>query len=148
MAEQVDKDMVASALEFHPQSFSEVAQQKLVSLWVQVDSVSAQMGEADVSLPNATHLSPCQEASHLPIDPAPALFHAVASPGSLTSPNQTRENVGKDQPGTGKHREACGQVTLYFPKLTQTIAAPATQTVPTQVDNQYIRSWISGPKRT
>ncbi|CAM4570347.1 unnamed protein product [Leuciscus chuanchicus] len=31
---------------------------------------------------------------------------------------------------------------------TQTVAALPTQTVPTQVDDQDVRSWSSGPKRT
>lgn len=44
--------LVALTLEFHPQTFSEVVQQKLVSVWAQVDSVSAQMGGADVSMAN------------------------------------------------------------------------------------------------
>ncbi len=44
-------------IQLHLQSFSEVAELKLVSLMAQVHSISDQMKQADVSVRNALHVS-------------------------------------------------------------------------------------------
>jgi len=55
-----------------------------------VDPISAQMGQADVSVVNATHVPLRQEARYGAVDPPPAPFNGIARPARLTSPIETR----------------------------------------------------------
>lgn len=128
-------NLVASSLEFHLQSFSDVAQQML--RWT----------PSLIRWGKPIHLPLCQETRHCPVKPPPAPLDAIGCPANLTFPIQMGQNVWEQEPGSGKYSEDFSQVSLHFPKENNMVAALLTHTFSTEVNYQEVRSRASGPER-